>query len=180
MKLTIKEAGDPYFTVSSLDISAYPYAVMSAYYKTDNTTVRYGSLRVNSSKGWAVYENVEYTLNGWKDIVIDLTSVANVYQSGDSIHEIRIRLLQDAQAGDQNTVGDEVYIKCIAFFKTLEEAQAFEVSSLTEPATTPVTEPPTENPETGDASVLQVMVQVILLSSFAFAVLRRKTVIKVK
>lgn len=145
-------AGDPYlhWAIADTDISGFNYAVMYAYYQTENVDCyeeyAVGSFRIQASGDgknfWTMNWGLKYKANEWVKYIIDLSNPDNpdmkfydnngtgwdwheCYSAGMKIEGIRVTFVNDGLSNDPRLYGDVVNVKCVAFFDTMEAAEAF-------------------------------------------------------
>lgn len=123
VKLTYAPNGavfDPYYSLVKLNLKHYKYCVMRYYFETTTDRDAGGNIfvRFDSNGGGQIYKNITYEKNCWTTVYFDFTDVAKQWDDENAqITWLRI--------GHKVEEGEALYIRYMAFFDTMEEAEAF-------------------------------------------------------
>ncbi|MCQ2430777.1 MAG: hypothetical protein MJ192_10665 [Clostridia bacterium] len=111
---------DPYYSLVHLDLGKYRYCVMRYYFEcpTDRSAGGNIFVRYDANGGGQIWKNVTYENNCWTTVFIDFTQGTKWPDENPQISWFRI--------GHKSQEGEALYVRFIAFFETMEEAEAFE------------------------------------------------------
>lgn len=123
VKLTYAPNGavfDPYYSLVKLNLKQYKYCVMRYYFETPTDRDGGGNIfvRFDSNGGGSLYKNLTYEKNMWTTIYLDFTDVTKQW-ADDNAQITWLRV------GHKVEEGEAFYIKYMAFFETMEEAEEF-------------------------------------------------------
>ncbi|MBQ9940088.1 MAG: S-layer homology domain-containing protein [Clostridia bacterium] len=115
-------SSDPKITLDSLAITPIPaseYKYVAIRMRVNSQNSNYGCLFLPvTEESYSNSVSVSYGINAWQDIVIDLTTL-DFWTDDKTLSYFRF----DPIESDDNTA--EIFIQHIGFFKTLDEANAF-------------------------------------------------------